>query len=174
MEEFGFIRGKLEIKILILFIMNRLPEPVDIDTLADLTLCDAGINYFDYVECVYDLVRTGHIEEKDGLYLITDKGRKNGAITESTVPYSVRMKAEKNSENVAVTLKRKSLIKASHNFRENGDCIVHLSMDDGIDSVMSLDILSGGEALAKQIEENFQNNAEKLYTEIINILAGSN
>ena len=46
-ERFGFIHDKLDIKILILFILQRLYAPISMDTLAELTLCDDGISYFD-------------------------------------------------------------------------------------------------------------------------------
>ncbi len=49
-ERLGFIHDKLDIKILILFILRRLPEPVTFDVLRDLTLCDDGIGYFDFAD----------------------------------------------------------------------------------------------------------------------------
>ena len=52
----GFIHDKLEIKFLILYIAARLIEPVPFDTLLDLTLCDDAIDYFDFSECLADLV----------------------------------------------------------------------------------------------------------------------
>ena len=101
MPRYGFIREKLDIKILILFILRRLPAPVDAATLCDLVNCDDGIDYFDYTECLEDLVRTGHVSESDESYVITDKGRKNGEYVESSLPYSVRIKAEKSAVPVA-------------------------------------------------------------------------
>lgn len=73
----GFIHDKLEIKFLILYIAARLIEPVPFDTLLDLTLCDDAIDYFDFSECLADLVKTEHLslDRHSGLYAITDKGR---------------------------------------------------------------------------------------------------
>ena len=48
MDNFGFIHGELDTKILILFILRRLPRPVDADTLAELCFCDTGVSWFDY------------------------------------------------------------------------------------------------------------------------------
>lgn len=42
MDNFGFIHGELDTKILILFILRRLPRPVDADTLAELLLLRHG------------------------------------------------------------------------------------------------------------------------------------
>lgn len=169
-SRFGFIHEKLDIKILILFILQRLPEPIEFDTLAELTLCDDGISFFDFAECVDELVKTGHISDKDGLYVITEKGARNGKITESGIPYSVRIKAEKSTTALAVQLKRNSLISTSHSLQRRGGCTVDLSMSDGIGSVINLKLLVGSEAQAAKIEQNFCDNAEDIYAKITKLL----
>ena len=57
----GFIQDKLEIKFLILYLAARVIEPVPFDTLLDLTLCDDAVDYFDFSECLADLVKTEHL-----------------------------------------------------------------------------------------------------------------
>ena len=47
---------KLDIKFLILYIASRLIEPVGIDVLTDLALCDDGVDYFSFSECLNELV----------------------------------------------------------------------------------------------------------------------
>ena len=48
MSRTGFIHDKLDIKFLILYLMARVASPVDFATLADLTFCDDGVEYFDF------------------------------------------------------------------------------------------------------------------------------
>ena len=48
MARLGFIHEKLDIKILILFILRRLPGEVEPETLCTLCPCDGGIDYFAY------------------------------------------------------------------------------------------------------------------------------
>lgn len=44
-------------------------------------MCDDGIDYFAYAECLNDLVRTEHLRlTEDGCYAITPKGLKNSEI----------------------------------------------------------------------------------------------
>jgi len=53
MDQHGFIHEKLDIKLLILFILSRLPAPVDRGTLDELCQqCDDGVGYFDYSDCL--------------------------------------------------------------------------------------------------------------------------
>ena len=73
MERFGFIHGELDTRILILFVLRRLPRPVDMNTLAELCFCDSGVGWFEYAECLAALVDNGHIEKlSGGRYLITE------------------------------------------------------------------------------------------------------
>ena len=93
----AFIQDKLEIKFLILYIVSRLTEPVDRADLQDMTMCDEGIDYFDYAECLGDLVKTEHLRvTEDGQYVITEKGRRNSGICESSLPYSVRQLSDRH------------------------------------------------------------------------------
>lgn len=174
MNNYGFIHDKLEVKILILFILNRLPEPVENDALAVLTLCDNGITYFDFAEALGDLVSSGHVYEKNGKYLITDKGSRNVAEIEASVPYSVRVKAEKETQKLSRELMRGAMIKTGHKERSSGGYTVSLSLSDGIDSVVDMEILAGSEKQAETIELNFKKNAEHIYNAVVNILLNEN
>lgn len=136
----GFIHDKLEIKFLILYIAARVIEPVPFDTLLDLTLCDDAIDYFDFSECLADLVKTGHLtlDELSGLYAITDKGRRNSEICETSLPYSVRLRCDKNLSVCNRALRRKNQVKSFTEPRSNGTYTVSLSLDDDMGNVMDL------------------------------------
>lgn len=169
-ERFGFIRDKIDIKILILFVLRRLPERVDLPTLAELVICDDGIGYFDFAECVAELVDTGHIYYSEDMYSITEKGRRNGEITESSLPYSVRIKAEKNANIQAQYQKRNALISTSHEYKNRNGYIVALALSDGISNIISLELAVGSEDQAICLENKFRKDAEKIYSDILNLL----
>ena len=126
MEGLGFIHEKLDIKILILYILNHLPAAVDAQTLSDLVFCDNGIGYFDYSDCLAELVDTAHITEEGGKYRITEKGSRNVREVASSLPYSVRMKADRVKEPIAEQMRRAAMIVAQHTNTPEGGCNVHL------------------------------------------------
>ena len=66
MENFGFIHDRLDVKILLLYILEKLPGPVEPVVLSDLALFDGGFTWFDYTDCLADLVKTEHVSEQDG------------------------------------------------------------------------------------------------------------
>jgi len=169
-ERFGFIRSELDIKILILFVLRRLVQPVDLETLTDLTLIDDGISYFDFADCVSDLVRTGHVLLKSGLYSVSEKGAANGAAVESSLPYSVRVKAEKAAAAQAAIQARDSMITASSTVRRRGGCTVQLGLSDGVDAVLDLAVLVPDAEKAEMIQKHFRAHAEQIYKQIMELL----
>jgi hypothetical protein len=171
MDNFGFIHGELDIKILILFILRRLQSPVDAQTLEELCSCDTGIGYFDYAECLAHLVETGHVDEVSaGRFLITEKGARNGETAESSLPYSVRVKAESLMTPVAASMRRDRMIGTSHVPSEGG-CTVRLSLSDGKGDIISISILAADEAQAQAMEKNFRRDAEVIYGRVVEILS---
>lgn len=166
----GFIQDKLEIKFLILYIMDRVQEPVPFETILDLAMCDEGVGYFDFSECLTDLLKTEHLTLSQGVYTITDKGRRNSAICESSLPYSVRLRCDKNVDICNRHLRRKSQVRASVEKRPNGTYTIRLSLDDDMGSVLDLKLMSPREDMAKILTERFQKNPERTYSQIMDVL----
>jgi hypothetical protein len=167
---FGFIHEKIEIKILILFILRRLPEPITFEVLTELTMCDDGISYFDFTECVADLVRTGHVRFSDGRYSLTSKGARNGEITENSLPFSVRHYVENSTYAYRNMQSRNAMIETIHKVNPDGSCTVTLSLSDGVGDIVTLDMYTSNEKQAFAMERGFRKNAESIYNTLIKML----
>lgn len=170
MSRFGFIHEKLDIKILILFILRRLPGVVEPETLGELCQCDDGIGYFDYSDCLSELIDTGHIAESEEGYEITEKGMRNADAVESSLPYSVRSKALRLIAPVEERMRRAAMIKAAHEVNKEG-CFVNLAMSDGVGEIINLRFLCADEAQAKLVKKNFRRDAEGYYHKIVALLS---
>lgn len=168
-ERLGFIHEKLDIKLLILFILRRLPGTVDRSVLTELVQCDGGIGYFDFSDCLSELVDTKQVEELPDGYRITEDGAKNCETVESSLPYSVRKKAEKLLAPEAERLRRLALLTVKHETKD-GSCFVTLAMDDGKGDIINLRLLCSGDEQAMRIEKKFKRSAEEIYGRIIAML----
>ena len=166
MEGYQNFQEKLDIKILILFILRRLPDAVTRETLTDLALSEGNAGYFEYSEC---LPRLGDFPPV-GEACSSERGARNCEIVESSLPMTVRQKMEKNIKPVADELRRRAMITASHETADNV-CRVHLALSDGMGEILNLQMLCGGEEQAEKLEENFRKNAEKYYTQIMELLS---
>ena len=164
---YGEIREILEIKILILFVLRRLPESVPLEVLAEFTMCDDGVGYFDFLACVADLVKTGHMQLKDDRYFLTKKGDRNGETTENSLPSAVRMHVENLISEYRGRHFRNEMIKTSHRRNQDGSCRVALSLEDGLGEIININMLAVSEHQALELENGFRKNAEAVYNAIV-------
>lgn len=170
MEGYQRIQEKLDIKILILFILRRLPGVVDPETLVTLALGGDHVGYFEYAECLAELVDGGHVTQSRAGYEITEKGDKNCAIVESSLPYTIRAKLEKTLTPLAESMRRRAMIETSHEKDKDGGYRVSLKLSDGMGEIGALRLLCGSENQALKIEKHFQDSAELYYNKIMEML----
>lgn len=105
------------------------------------------------------------------LYAITEKGLHNGAICESSLPYSVRLRADKNITIFNQKLKRRAQIQSDIAPRRNGTYTVTLAFnDDESQPILKMELMVPKEVMAKDLAERFQKNPEQLYTGVLNTL----
>ena len=167
----GFIRDKLEIKFLILYIASRVSEPLTMAELQGLTMCDGGIDYFAFSECLNELVKTEHLTmTEEDCYAITAKGIRNSNICETSLPYSVRMRADKEIEACNKELLRRAQARSCVIERDNGTYTVELSLSDDMGKLMHLEAMVATRAMADDLAGRFRKNPEKIYTDVISAL----
>ena len=166
----GYFREKIDIKILLLFILRKLQAPISLDELVELAMFDDGISYFDLMECIADLVKTEHILCEDGGYSITKKGARNGELTENSLPYSVRTHVNTATFSIRRRQDRNALIKTRHSEEANGSFSVVLSMSDGLSEVVNIQLSAVNEEQALAIEKGFRKNAESVYNALIEMM----
>ncbi len=174
MDSIGFIREKMDIKILILYVLEKLPMPVEPLVLSDMVMVDAGFTWFDYTECLTALIESGHIVEEDGRYIITEKGRQNVLAVSSTLPYTVRERAEKAVAPVAAAMFRSSMIDTATEPSESGGYAVSMRLADSMGEIISMRLAVPDEEEARYMEESYRNHAEEIYNQILDIFLKMN
>ena len=170
MPRYGFIHDKLEIKFLILYLMARVATPVDFPTLTDLTMCDDGVDYFEFAEAVAELVESGHLTLEDDRYAITDKGRENGAACESSLPYSVKQKCTANLSKVNGVLRRNAQVRAEILDRPEGGLTLRLILDDDAGNLFTLELLCGSQEQADRLAAHFKERPVHIYHRVLEAL----
>lgn len=165
----GFVRGPLDVRLLLLFILARVEYPIDEASLLDLALCDDGVNYFHFTEALSSLKSTEHVRQlEDGTISITQKGRANGSICEDELAYSVRLKCERSVAEVNRLLRRKHQVRSSIMSRSDGNGVtVRMILDDDTGNLMTLDMLAPDGHQGQLLADSFICQADSLYNIIL-------
>ena len=170
MPPIGFIQDDLDLKLLILYIMDRAAGPITFLQLFELALCDAGVDYFSLAQAVDHMVATGQLTKEEDRYAITEKGRRNSQICEGGLPRSVRRHCDDNLIQVNAALRRESQVRARIMDREDGTATLCLSLEDDSSPLLHLALLSPGREQAERWAEAFQSDPSALYMNVIKLL----
>ncbi len=168
MQRLGFIHDMLDVKVLILFVMARLNYPVTMQEVYELCYQDECLSYFDVCTALPQMLDTGHLqlatEEK---YEITPKGREAGELTEDSIAFTVKRKAENAVARFNRQIKRSSFVKTQIIKRDEGDHAVIMSLDDEMGNLMTLELLAPDQRQAMRLAKLFENKAENVYNLIM-------
>ena len=170
MAPVGFIQSELDLKLLVLYIMDHVAGPITFNELLDLALCDAGVDYFSLTQAVTHMVETGQLTREEDHYAITEKGRRNSEICESSLPYSVRMHCDENLVKVNEALRRQAQVQSKVLNNEDGTCTLHLQLNDANSPMLTLDLLVPDATQAIAMSRQFQQDPSGFYFSVIGLL----
>ena len=170
MAQHGFIHDKLDIKMLVLYLMARVAAPVDFDLLTELSMCDAGVDSFDYAQAVSELVESGHLTLKDERYAITAKGSTASLACESSLPFSVRHRCNQNLARANTTLRRNAQVRGEQRRNDDGSVTARLTLDDDGGNLMTIELLCPSTQQASQMIEAFRARPERVYNEVLSAI----
>ena len=164
MQRLGFIHDMLDVKVLILFVMARVSYPVDIQQIYELSYQDDCLSYFDVCTAVPEMVKSGHLKElENAQYEITEKGKADGALTEDSIAFTVKQRAENAVSRFNRQIRRSSFVKTQIIPREQGDFSVLMSLDDEAGNLMTLELMAPNQRQAVRLGKLFERKAEAVY-----------
>ena len=164
MQRLGFIHDMMDVKVLILFVMSRVNYPVTIQQIYELCYQDECLSYFDVCTAVPEMVQSQHLKAVDNdCYEITEKGKADGSLTQDSIAFSVRQRAENAVARFNRQIRRSSFVKTQVLPRENGDFSVILSLDDEMGNLMTLELMAPDQRQAVRLGRLFEKKAEIIY-----------
>ena len=164
MQRLGFIHDMMDVKVLVLFVMARASYPLTSQEVYELCYQDECLSYFDVCTALPEMVASGHVKElEDGRYEITDKGRETGTLTEDSIAYTVKQRAENAVARFNRQIRRSSFVKTQIIPREKGDFSVILSLDDEMGNLMTVELMAPDQRQAVRLCRLFENKAEDVY-----------
>ena len=158
-------------KKVLLFVAARSNYPMTTQEIYELCYQDECLSYFDICTAVPEMVASGHLKEVgEERYEITEKGREAGALTEDSIAYTVRQRAENAVTRFNRQIRRSSFVKTQVISRESGDYSVILSLDDETSNLMTLELMAPDQRQAVRLSRLFEKKAEDVYNLTMTVL----
>ncbi len=164
MQRLGFIHDMMDVKVLILFVAARSSYPMTGQEIYELCYQDECLSYFDVCTALPEMVRSGHLKEVEGeRYEITEKGRTDGALTEDSIAFTVKQRAENAVSRFNRQLRRSSFVKTQIIPRDTGDFSVLMALDDEMGNLMTLELVAPDQRQGVRLGRLFEKKAEDVY-----------
>ena len=164
MQRLGFIHDMMDVKVLILFVAARSNYPMTNQEIYELCYQDECLSYFDVCTAIPEMVASGHLKQVDEeRYEITQKGRSDGAITEDSIAFTVKQRAENAVNRFNRQLRRSSFVKTQIIPREGGEYSVIMTLDDEVSNLMTLELVAPDQRQAVRLAKLFEKKAENVY-----------
>ena len=168
--------NKTDVKIFILFLLDYLHYPLELDTLNRIVHETGFVGGFDFAECFSELVDARHIEEEevDGvkLYQVSPTGRLVSEQLQSELLDEIRQESMICAARLLSLKRRGANLKTGYEKREDGQYLVTLSITDAAGVIVETKCAVPSERQAEQICRNFERKPEKTYRGLLSVLTG--
>lgn len=161
-------------KLIILQILEQFAIPLTNGQITEFVMENDLINYFTLQQFLDDLVESSMLEysssEGEYYYLLTETGRNSVEFFKDRLPQSLR-----RTINDKVVEKKKSIvintnISADYHKLDDTEYLVELKITENALTLVDLKLTMASNKHAKKICENWKNNAQFIYGDIINLL----
>ena len=159
MEERGFIRDMLDVKVLILFVAATAKYPLTLQKIYELCYQDDRLSYFDVSIAVPQMVESGHLEQlADETYVITEKGREQEEVTRDSIAFPVMQRAKAAVDQYNAKTRRSEFVKSEVVEQEDGD---------DVGSLMKLELTAPSKTQGRVLQRAFEQKAEIIYNSVM-------
>ena len=142
-----------ENKVLILYLLNKLSDGIKSDNLYKIVSSANNINYFYFQELLTDLIATNLV----------------GSFT-SLLPGILKLKADNIFKEEISDIAEESSIVTEYIPKNENNYTVKCKIVEKNETLFELSTFAGSRDRAKQISDNWKNNANIIYPKIINLL----
>ena len=163
-----------ENKVLILYVLEKANKPLTNDVLYKIVLAAVDMNYFYFQQFMLDLINVGYIfsfqKEEQTLYQITDNGKTTLDLTLDLLPGIIKLKADTNLKPIIDSSEEEQSIVAEYTPLSENHYTIICKVVENNETVFEVKTFAGSREQAKEIVDNWQNNADSIYPKILDIL----
>ena len=170
------LENKLDGKVFILYLMNKVDAPLEYTTVNDIVLQDEFVNYFDFALCFSELLDAGQVEEAGSigdikLYRVSKSGKESLASYESSLLSVIRDHASKSVRRF-MAYKREGRRTVSEITPCGEGYMLKCEIYDREKKLFSTEIYISELADAEEIKDNFKDRDDIILKSVQALISG--
>ena len=166
--------GLAENKVLILYLLNKLQDGIKSDNLYKIVSSANNMNYFYFQELLSDLIESNFVgsftKDEDTIVKITSDGQNTLSLTKSLLSGILKLKADTVFKEELSNIAEQSSIITEYIPKDEKNYTVKCKIVEKSEIIFEVSTFAGSRDRAKQISDNWKNNANNLYPQIIDLL----
>ncbi len=163
-----------ENKVLILYTLNTINREFLNNDLFKIISAINNINYFYFSDILEDLVESKlvatYTKENKKFYEITSEGKTSLELTIDVLPGIIKLKADNLFKEQLNRIAKEQAITAEYIPEDENNYTVKCQIVENNKNVFELKTFAGSNEQAKRIADNWKNNANDIYPQIMNLL----
>ena len=164
-----------ENKVLILYILNQIPDGIIEDGLFKIITTINNVNYFYFKHVLTDLLDTKLVgiftkEEEEDVLKITSEGTNALSLTEDVLPGILKLKADNVFKKELSSITNESSVIAEFTPKNENDYTIRCKIVENNETIFEVKTFAGSRDRTKRIVDNWNKNASKIYPKILDIL----
>ena len=164
-----------ENKVLILYILNQIPDGIIEDGLFKIITAINDVNYFYFKQVLTDLLDTKLVgiftkEEEEDVIKITSEGTNALSLTEDVLPGILKLKADNVFKKELSSIANETSVIAEFTPKNENDYTIRCKIVENNETIFEVKTYAGSRDRAKKIVENWKGHANTIYPNILNIL----
>ena len=167
-------KGLAESKVLILYLLNKLQDGIKSDNLFKIVSSANNMNYFYFQELLTDLIESNFVgsftKDEDTIVKITSDGQNTLSLTKSLLSGILKLKADTVFKEELSNIAEQSSIITEYIPKDEKNYTVKCKIVEKNEIIFEVSTFAGSRDRAKQISDNWKNNANNLYPQIIDLL----
>jgi len=167
-------KGLAENKVLILYLLNKLQDGIKSDNLYKVVSSANNMNYFYFQELLTDLIESNFVgsftKDEDTIIKITSDGQNTLSLTKSLLSGILKLKADTVFKEEISSIAEQSSIITEYIPKDEKNYTVKCKIVEKNEIIFEVSTFAGSRDRAKQISDNWKNNANNLYPKIIDLL----
>lgn len=163
-----------ENKVLILYILNLINNDIRQDNLFKIISSINDINYFYFKQILTDLIESNlvgsYTKEEEPVIRITSEGKNAYILTKDVLPGIMKLKAENIFKKEFPNIAEEASVIAEFIPKNENNYTVKCKIVENNETIFEVKTYAGSRERAKRLVDNWNQNANTIYPEILNLL----